>query len=57
MNFADGKKYEGNFKDFKFHGYGKLTLPSGTVYKSIFDSGKMLKNGEIMYENGERYKG
>ena len=31
MFFADGRKYEGEFKNNKFHGQGKMTVADGRI--------------------------
>ncbi len=59
IQFVNGSKYEGNFKD-KMHfveGLGKCTLSDGMVYEGKFRSlvphgyGKIYKeNGEILYD-------
>jgi hypothetical protein len=53
--------YEGGFMMNKFHGYGELTRPDGSVMKGKFEngnpSGKMsvvYKNGKIEYFNAEK---
>jgi hypothetical protein len=33
---SDGKKYEGDFFDDTFTGFGRLTLPNGTVIRGKF---------------------
>jgi hypothetical protein len=32
-SWADGRKYEGDYKDDKKHGYGIYTYPDGRSYK------------------------
>ena len=32
-SWADGRKYEGDYKDDKKHGYGIYTYPDGRTYK------------------------
>ena len=32
-SWADGRKYEGEYKDDKKHGYGIYTYPDGRSYK------------------------
>jgi len=54
---SNGLKYDGMFKDFKFHGYGVLTLPSGDVYKGNFVEDKRQGQGELTYTNGNKYVG
>jgi len=36
---ADGKEYKGEWKDDKYHGGGRLILPSGEIYEGLFEYG------------------
>lgn len=54
---SDGLKYDGMFKDFKFHGYGVLTFPNGNIYKGNFVEDKRQGQGELNYTNGNKYVG
>tara|TARA_B100001175_G_scaffold57821_1_gene46650 strand:+ start:1814 stop:2905 length:1092 start_codon:yes stop_codon:yes gene_type:complete len=54
---SNGLKYDGMFKDFKFHGYGVLTFPDGNVYKGNFVEDKRQGQGELTYTNGDKYVG
>ena len=54
---SNGLKYDGMFKDFKFHGYGVLTFPNGNIYKGNFVEGKRQGQGELNYTNGNNYVG
>lgn len=49
---SNGLKYDGMFKDFKFHGYGVLTFSNGDVYKGNFIEDKKQGQGEFTYANG-----
>jgi len=39
-SWADGRKYEGDYKDDKKHGYGIYTYPDGRSYKGAWANGK-----------------
>ena len=54
---SNGLKYDGMFKDFKFHGYGVLTFPNGNIYKGNFVEDKRQGQGELNYTNGNNYVG
>jgi len=41
MTLPDGAVYEGDFKEGKANGKGKMTPPDGTVYEGDFKEGKM----------------
>ena len=57
FSHSNGLKYDGMFKDFKFHGYGVLKSPSGDVYKGNFVEDKRQGQGELTYTNGNKYVG
>ena len=54
---SNGLKYDGNFKDWKFEGYGVLTDRSGNVYKGNFVEDKKQGQGELININGNKYIG
>ena len=54
---SNGLKYDGLFKDWKFHGKGVLTYPSGNIYKGDFIEDKRQGQGELIYTNGNKYVG
>jgi len=52
--YSNGYKYDGMFKDYKFHGYGVLTSPDGNVYKGNFVENKKQGQGiETLYFDGQ----
>ena len=57
FSHSNGLKYDGMFKDFKFHGYGVLTFPNGNIYKGNFVEDKRQGQGELNYTNGNNYVG
>ena len=40
MEYADGDRYEGEWKDEKKHGYGKYTYADGRVREGMWHEGK-----------------
>ncbi|MFN8250825.1 MAG: hypothetical protein U0V75_03000 [Ferruginibacter sp.] len=38
MEFPSGNKYEGNFKNYQFHGKGKMSFASGNYIEAIFEN-------------------
>ena len=51
----DGNIYEGNVKDSKYNGKGKLILDKAE-YEGYFENGE-LKNGKMTWNNGYEYEG
>ena len=47
--YANGSVYDGNWKDNKFNGRGKLTHPSGKQYDGYFKDG--LPEGQGWYRD------
>ncbi|MDC0250435.1 hypothetical protein OAK18_03405, partial [Candidatus Pelagibacter sp.] len=65
---GDGKKqlehdiygkgiYEGQFKDKKPHGFGKITYELGDYYEGQFRSGIIEGLGSFYFYNGDKYVG
>ena len=54
---ANEEKYEGEVKDGKRHGQGRLTLINGNVYEGQFVNGKYHGQGRCTYANGNVYVG
>ena len=52
-----GAVYEGELKENKFHGQGKLILPSGTVYEGEFKDDKLHGKGKLNFTSGGDYVG
>ena len=46
FNYADGRLYDGNWKDGKRHGDGILTLPSGDKFYGKFENNYINGPGE-----------
>jgi hypothetical protein len=54
--FPDGAIYEGEWKDFKYHGHGRITFSNGE-YVGEFKNGKRDGKGKITLSDGEVYEG
>ena len=52
MTAPNGHKYEGEFKDKKAHGQGKLSLPDGRKYTGEWKEGKMEGQGTLTSPDG-----
>lgn len=57
LEYSNGDKYEGNFKDGKFDGKGKYTFRAGDVYEGDFSQDKFSGNGKYSFANGDVYEG
>ena len=53
--FFDGTKYEGNFRNNKFHGKGVLYTNEGTVYNGTWKNGKMTGKSKIYIDFSDHY--
>lgn len=40
FTWNDGRKYIGDYKDDKKHGYGQFEWPDGRKYKGYWENGK-----------------
>jgi hypothetical protein len=47
--FSDGIKYDGEWKDDKYHGKGLLIFPDGRKYEGEFSEGKFFGKGFLFY--------
>lgn len=56
--YPDGARYEGQFKDGLFHGWGKMSQANGDVYMGEWQNDKATGQGAF-YDaaQGVRYKG
>ena len=49
--------YEGEYKDGKKNGLGKMKFPSGDIYHGIWVNDTMHGEGTYMYANGDIFSG
>lgn len=47
MVYTDGSVYVGGWKDFKFHGHGKLVQEGGVVFEGEWVEGRMDGAGSV----------
>lgn len=57
LTAADGSRYEGEFKDGKYHGKGRHTTSSGATYVGDFENGKYHGQGVATLKSGSTYTG
>lgn len=57
LEYSNGDKYEGNFKEGKFDGKGKYTFQAGDVYEGNFSQDKFSGTGKYTFANGDIYEG
>ncbi len=55
--WVDGRVYEGDWTDDKFHGTGKYTYVNGDVYEGAFENGKRHGHGKVICADGAEYEG
>ena len=54
---ADGGRYEGDWKDDKWHGRGVLVSADGSKYEGDLKDGNLHGRGVLVFANGNRYEG
>jgi hypothetical protein len=57
LEYSNGDKYEGEFKDSKFEGEGSYTFANGDNYKGAFAGDKFNGKGTYTFANGDLYEG
>ena len=57
FNLAKDIHYIGLAKNYKFSGFGKLSLPGGCVYEGEFFDGLYDGHGQITYQDGSMFVG
>lgn len=57
MQYRNGERYEGTWKDDTAHGKGTLTYAGGDRYVGEWCEGKKHGTGELHYVNGDVFRG
>ena len=57
MTVAGGSVYEGEFKNNKLHGKGKMTCADSTVAEGEFKNDKLHGQGKMTFVDGTVYDG
>ncbi|MCK5849371.1 MAG: hypothetical protein KAH23_00545 [Kiritimatiellae bacterium] len=57
VTFPNGDKYEGEFKNGLFHGWGTFHYLNGDKYEGPFKNDEKYGRGSFVYRNGDRYDG
>lgn len=54
---CDGTIYEGQWKNDKMDGNGRIQFPSGATYEGNFEENKFHGNGRYVWPNGSLFEG
>ena len=57
VQYQNGNRYDGMFKDGKRHGQGKFTWKNGNVYEGEFENDQMSGHGKFTGVNGVIFEG
>jgi hypothetical protein len=57
LEWADRSHFEGQFKNNKINGIGKVTFHNGDWYEGSFIDGKKTGSGKYMFIDGRNYDG
>lgn len=57
FKWNDGTVYEGEWKEDKINGKGKLTIPDKGTYEGYFENGQKQGQGKYNFQNGDIYEG
>ena len=57
ITYADGSKYEGEFKDGQFNGQGIFTFSNVSRYEGKFKDSQYNGEGIFIYSDGSKYEG
>ncbi|HML88475.1 MAG TPA: hypothetical protein PKA28_08505 [Methylomusa anaerophila] len=49
--------YTGEFKNSRFHGFGRFTANDGSIYEGTFANGILNGDGSITYPDGSKFSG
>ena len=55
--YLDGEKYEGDWRNGKYHGQGTYTWKDGQKYEGEWDNGKRTGRGKMNFPDGREYTG
>ena len=55
--FSTGKKYEGDYKEDKYDGFGVISYPDGRKYEGEFKANYFSGMGIMFWPSGGRYVG
>jgi hypothetical protein len=56
-SWADGREYNGNWKENKMHGYGVFKWPDGRIYRGDYKEDKKHGKGSFTWPDGKCYDG
>ncbi len=56
LTFANGGRYEGQFKDGNSHGKGKMKYASGNSYTGDWVDGERTGHGAFTWSDGDQYE-
>jgi len=57
MLYSNQRRYEGEWRDGRWHGHGKLENPDGDCYEGTFVYDEMHGSGTYTWKNGNVYRG
>jgi len=57
MYFSNGDSYQGDFKEDRLEGYGKINYRNGDHYTGDWKNNKAHGNGKYVFHDGDRYIG
>lgn len=57
ITYSDGAKYEGGWKNGKFHGKGKFAYAEGDLFEGEWEEGKRQGTGVYTWVDGQKYEG
>jgi hypothetical protein len=57
VHYPNGNKYNGQFHNSLFDGYGKMDYKNGNLYIGEFKNGKYEGKGKLLFASGNSYEG